>query len=123
MEERANEIFLNDKGWIESTFHGKQTAETVTAASIQYETLYQQLKQEGKPIYSLVNMDGITEADSGARAAVIPILQKVPFQKIAIYGGNLFIRTLAKFVITVTRDISHMQYFSSREEAEKWLSQ
>lgn len=122
MEKRANEVFLNDKSIIESIFHGAQTEETVSALATHYKALCEQLKKEGKPIYSLVDMNDITHADAGARNAVLPILQNVSFQKIALFGGNTVIRTLAKFMAYVSKDLSSMRYFETRNEAEQWLS-
>ncbi|MDE2026270.1 MAG: STAS/SEC14 domain-containing protein [Patescibacteria group bacterium] len=123
MEKRANEIFLNDKGFIESIFHGSQTEETVIAATKQYESFYNQLKKEGKHIFSLVDINDITEANSGARKAVVPILQKVPFEKIAIFGGSTIVKTLAKFMVYVSKNFTTMRYFATRSEAETWLLQ
>jgi len=42
------------------------------------------------------------------------------FKKIAIYGGDIVIRTVASFIVSAS-GVKKMRVFSNQEEAFKWL--
>jgi len=57
---------------------------------------------------------------SAARKIWVKFLQNPHIKKTALFGGNVFVRTLASFVIAATNR-KHMKFFSSKEEATRWL--
>jgi hypothetical protein len=121
VDKTANKIFLNNNGFIETEFHGFQTQESLLAVRAEYQRLCTQLTAEKKNIYLLINLDGVSKTDAGARSTAVKILHDLPFVKVSVYGGDLFMRVVAKLIITATENFVSIRYFSSREEAEKWL--
>jgi len=72
--------------------------------------------------YVLIDLQSSTEFSSAARKIWVEFLQDGRIKKTAIFGGNVFVRTLASFVIAAAGK-KNISFFSTEEEARAWLSQ
>ena len=123
VDEGVNKTFINNSGVIETHFIGLQTKETLLAVRKEYEKLIAMLQSQQKKVCLLVDVDKVAKTDSGARATAVGILRDMPFSKVAVFGGDIIMRTVAKLIIAATERFVAIHYFSSREEAEKWLKE
>lgn len=69
----------------------------------------------------LIDIQKSSDFSSAARKRWVNFLQHPRIVKVAIFGGNIFIRTLATFVIGASKK-KNIKFFETEEEARKWLS-
>lgn len=76
----------------------------------------------GQAQYVIIDLHQSTEFSSAARKVWVGFLQNDKIKKTALFGGNLFVKTLATFVIAATgkKDI---RFFNSEEEANAWIKE
>jgi len=72
--------------------------------------------------YVLIDLQASTEFSSAARKIWVEFLQDDRIKKTAIFGGNVFVRTLASFVIAATGK-KNISFFSTEDDARAWLIQ
>jgi hypothetical protein len=69
----------------------------------------------------LINLKQSTQFSSEARKIWVEFLKHQKIEKTAILGGNVFIRTLASFVIAASKK-KNIKFFITEEKAMKWLN-
>src|SRR3989339_779477 len=76
--------------------------------------------EEGKASFVLIDLHQSTEFSSAARKICVDFLQNDKINKTAFFGGNVFVKTLATFVMAPTgkKDI---KFFNTEEEALAWF--
>jgi len=75
---------------------------------------------KGEASYVLIDIQLSTIFTSSARRTWVKFLQNPKIKKTAIYGGNVFVRTLASFVIAATGK-ANIKFFVTENEAMAWL--
>jgi hypothetical protein len=70
--------------------------------------------------YVLIDLKSSSEFSSAARKVWVEFLKDDRIKKTAIFGGNIFVRTLASFVIAATGK-KNIRFFLTEEEARDWL--
>ncbi len=70
----------------------------------------------------LIDIQKSTQFSAAARKIWVKFLKNPRIKKAAIFGGNVFVRTLASFVIAAAGKKS-IKFFSTRKEALTWLDQ
>lgn len=78
--------------------------------------------ESDKVDYVLIDLKSSSEFSSAARKVWVQFLQDARIKRSAIFGGNIFVRTLASFVIAATGK-KNIKFFLTREEAWQWLMQ
>ncbi len=76
-------------------------------------------KKKGS-IYILIDLKRSTQFSSGARKEWVKFLQNPKINKVAIFGGNIFVRTLASFVIAASKS-KNIKFFTTEKEAISWF--
>ena len=117
-----NKAYINDNNQVDITYHGEQTAEWVEETNKETLRLADQLRAESKPVLILINVSDIPATDSASRRVGSEYLEKINFDKLAIYGSNSFIRTVVNLVILASPKANTVKLFSKREDAEQWLT-
>lgn len=76
----------------------------------------------GQAEFVLIDLHQSTEFSSAARKVWVEFLQNDKIKKTALFGGNVFVKTLATFVIAATgrKDI---KFFNTEEEALAWFKE
>ena len=74
----------------------------------------------GKASRVIIDLQTSTEFTSAARKIWVEFLKHPKIKKTAIFGGNVFVRTLASFVIAAAGK-KNIKFFSDEESARKWL--
>ncbi len=79
------------------------------------------IDKKGGIIYILIDLKKSTQFSSGARKEWVKFLQNPKINKVAIFGGNVFVRTLASFVIAASKS-KNIKFFTTEEEATSWFA-
>jgi hypothetical protein len=66
----------------------------------------------------LIDINKVDRFSLEDRAYLVRFLKNPHIKKIAIFGGNRFIRTVVSFIVTAT----NVRLFTAEEEALDWLS-
>ncbi len=76
----------------------------------------------GQAQFILIDLRQSTEFSSSARKIWVEFLQNDKIKKTALFGGNVFVKTLATFVMAATgkKDI---KFFNTEEEAKGWFKE
>jgi len=69
---------------------------------------------------ALIDIQRSTQFPSAARKIWADFLKNPRIKKAAIFGGNIFVRTLASFVIAAVGK-KNIKFFSTEREAFDWL--
>ena len=76
--------------------------------------------EKEKAALILIDLKQSTQFSSEARKIWVKFLQNPSIKKAAIWGGNVFVRTLASFVIAASQK-KNIKFFITEEEALEWL--
>jgi hypothetical protein len=76
--------------------------------------------EKGKCDYVLIDLESSSNFSSAARRVWVEFLKNEKIKKTAIFGGNIFLKTLASFVIAATGK-ENIRFFSTEEGAREWL--
>ncbi|HED37004.1 MAG TPA: STAS/SEC14 domain-containing protein [Ignavibacteria bacterium] len=68
----------------------------------------------------LIDLQQSTQFSSEARKIWVKFLQNPKIKRTAIFGGNVFVRTLASFVIAASQK-KNIKFFIKEKEALEWL--
>ncbi|MBI3511199.1 MAG: STAS/SEC14 domain-containing protein [Bacteroidetes bacterium] len=115
-----NTVTIRPDDIIYFVFEGDQDGDTVMAVMKEMMSCAEKISLAGKKILMLGNIDGTKKHNAAARKAGLEMSKQMKFDRIAMTGGNVFTRNVAKLVITATGD-KRIKFFSAREEAEVWL--
>ena len=117
----ANRVFLNKEGFIEQTYEGKQTFETVLRAAARVMVVADKLHKNSKKVRVLVNIAEITNVSADALLAGADALNTIYKSKVALFGGQAFVNKLANLVIAAVGRQKTVAIFKNRKQAENWL--
>ncbi len=116
-----NKFTLNKKGYVEVNYNGPQTFDSIEEAGKTIQRLLHILHKEGKPRLVLFDATHVTTTTSDVRKSVVEKLHHLPYEKVAITGGGLFLRHLIHLIIIASGVGQKVRYFPSRRDAEAWL--
>ena len=114
----SNKVFINDLGFIEQVYDEVQDFSSVQGSMDEA----RQLLSDNKSKLVLVDVSKIRTTNSGAREAAVVFLRESKFTKLAVFGGNIFIKNLANLVIRASGQNQKSQVFKTRDEAVSWLN-
>lgn len=114
-------VFLDKAGIVNVLLEGKQTYQAIRHASDEMDALSSKLRREGKPVYVLVDISKMGGHDSGARREGYERLFTIYYDKFAMFGGGLFLKSVANLVVKATKLGNKVKVFNTREEAIRWL--
>ncbi len=81
-----------------------------------------QCLDDNKADYVMIDLKASSEFSSAARKVWVEFLKNEKIKRTAIFGGNVFVRTLASFVIAATGR-KNISFFLSEDEAREWIGQ
>lgn len=116
-----NTVFINKDYLIETVYRGDQTYDTLIEMGNRSAPLLEELRKKNKPLHILIDLSRIGKSNYGSRKGALEVVKKLPFHKMAIYGSNLYIKTLATYMAIATGKKSTMKYFDTKEAAVEWL--
>ena len=121
-EGAKNKIWVSDDGLINIQMSKGITENDVDDLSRQINKLLDQLGSETKIIVDLTNSSLIYSSEFRRESAdrVKDLFEQSKFKKIALFGGNVIIRTTASFIL-VASGVRSIKIFDTKEKALKWL--
>jgi len=117
----TNRVFLNQEGIIEVHYEGDQTYASVQKVTQKVTALAEELRETGKKVVVINSLEKLGTSSSGSRSASAEALDLLVYDRIALYGANLFFKYLANFIIAASGKAQKVRHFDTREEAMKWL--
>ncbi len=117
----ANKIFLGDDGFIHHVYDGDQTYDNLQKDVDQIVQLLKQKRSEKKPAIVLGDYTNIGKADSSARKAASEALKDGDYDKLALFGTNIFHTMAANLIIIASGKSKKVKVFKKREKATEWL--
>jgi hypothetical protein len=117
----SNSIFIGDDGFIHHVYEGDQTYSIVQSDVEKIIALSAQFRKEKKSVRVLGDYSRIGYADSGARKAASEALKEADYDKIALFGTNMFHTVAANLIIIASGKSRKIKVFNSRQNAVKWL--
>lgn len=117
-----NQIFINAKNLVEAKYQGDQTEEDIASTYKQQLVLADQIARKGLPRNFLIDVSSLGKTTADSRKRAVEYIDKLEVNKLAVFGGNTFNRHLVNLILRAIGKTHLMKYFSSREEAEKWLA-
>lgn len=118
-----NQVFLNDKNIIEVIYAGDQTYESVKSVTEQVVGFSKKLKTEGKKVFILNALMDLGKTSAGSRRAAAEALRLKVYDRVALYGANVFFKYLANMIVVATGKKNVVKYFNTRQQGEQWLLQ
>lgn len=118
----ANQVHVGKDGLIHNVYIGDQNYDTVKAVYDKTVTMASERRAQGKMVLLLVDIGRIRKQNSGSRKASFEALNSDEYDRIAIFGQNVFLRTLANMIIRVSRHRQKVRSFRTEAEARQWLS-
>lgn len=88
--------------------------------AIRLDTTGEELINKGEASFVLIDIQQSNDFSSAARKIWVKFLQNPRIKKTAIFGGNVFVRTLASFVIAATGR-PNIKFFATKEDALTWI--
>lgn len=117
-----NEVLWEKEASIlNSIYHGDQTADTINEIAEAVKPMIAEMRANKKKVLILINLADIHNQTAAARKAALDQIDDLDYDKIAIYGANIFIKKVVEFLIASAGKREKVQYFNTEEEARKWL--
>jgi hypothetical protein len=119
----ANRISLNQDGYIEATIEGDQTKMSFEHLHVAAEEMLDLLQEQGKRRLGLIDVtkQGKFSTDSNKEAMLI--LEKLPYDKLAIFGANKVIAPVTNAIILAMGKSDNTRLFGDRQTALAWLQE
>ena len=84
--------------------------------AIRLDTVGEEFINKGEASFVLIDIEQSQEFSSVARKIWVKFLQNQKIKKTAIFGGNVFVRTLASFVIAAAGK-ANIKFFETEQQA------
>lgn len=88
--------------------------------AIRLDTVGEEFINKGEASFVLIDIEQSQEFSSAARKKWVKFLQNPKIKKTAIFGGNVFVRTLASFVIAAAGK-ANIKFFETEQQALDWF--
>jgi len=119
----VNRIFLNPDGYIEATIIGDQTKMSFEHMHLAAEEMLNQLEKQGKPRIGLIDVSKQGGFSSDSNKEAMQILEKLPYDKLAIFGANKVLAQVTNAIILAMGRSANTRLFGDRQTALAWLQE
>ncbi|MBI3283103.1 STAS/SEC14 domain-containing protein [Candidatus Curtissbacteria bacterium] len=116
-----NQVFLDQDGFIHNIYQGDQTRESVEAVVNKNNQLVAKLRQQNRPVLVLADLTQLGQSSLGSRQASAEALKNEDFDKVALFGANIFMKHVGNFIITASGQDQRAKMFNTKDEAIGWL--
>ncbi|MEW6468729.1 MAG: hypothetical protein AB1458_07380 [Bacteroidota bacterium] len=116
-----NRVYIGQDGFIYHEYVGDQSYDIIQNDIRQILSLIRQLRSERRPVLVLGDYSRIGYADSSARKAASEALKDADYDKVALFGTNLFHTMAANLIIIASGKGKKVKVFQSKEKAVRWL--
>jgi hypothetical protein len=116
-----NQVRLGADGIIYVTAVGAQTYQTVKDVELKVHPLTHKLRSQHKPVYILIELSHGVSQNLSARRAGKEFLTSLDYDRVGMFGAELFLRKVVDFIIAGALHNSTVKNFARKEEALAWL--
>lgn len=116
-----NGVSILENGLIYKTFNGDQNGQSIRKLQKETEKCVLVLRKQNKKVLILADLSNLGRTTLSARKAEIDFINKLDFDKAAVFGDGIVNRTLAKLIVNASAKAFKINFFSTRDEAESWL--
>jgi hypothetical protein len=117
-----NTVTLGEDTIVYISCQGEQDYENAAKLQREVGEITKQLRAEQKPIRVHVDLRKLGEINSEARKLGLTLMMKtLDNDRIALIGQDMFTKYLLHFMIAAAGKEATIKYFSSSDEAKKWL--
>ena len=120
MEDSAK---LAEDSLIYITYQGDQNYELVSQLNKDIEKITKELRTQNKSVCLFIDVTKLGKTNADARKIGLTIMKTADFDKAALVGQNIFTKYLVMFMIAAAQKEATVKYFTSGEEAKKWLTE
>jgi hypothetical protein len=116
-----NSVLLHPDGYIEVLVRGDQSYLSFDRIKSDLERITDKLRFESKPLLGLVDLTAMSGFNTGSNRAALEILETVPYQKVALFGGSGAVSAVAGLVIQAIGKSDRTRIFKDKATALEWL--
>ncbi len=119
-----NELSLEEGTHIVlARFHGFQTVKILNDIISAMQERLKFLHQSQLPGVLLLDLTHIEKMNQECRQVAAEAMTSIDFDRMAFFGGSMFVSTVAKFFVTVSGKQDKIKIFASETEARNWLEE
>jgi hypothetical protein len=119
----ANRISLNPDGYIEATIEGDQTKMSFEHLHLDTEEMMDILQKQGKRQLGLIDVTRQGKFSPESNKEAMLILEKLPYDKLAIFGANKVLAQVANAIILAMGKSHNTKLFNDQQTALAWLQE
>lgn len=120
MNKMPNKVFL-EGDIVHNVFEGDQTERSVYTVVYENRKFAEELRKQGKKVLMMSDLTNLGASTAGSRKASTDALQKMDYDKVALFGANKFMKHLANLIVFGSGMSHKVRYFDTKEQAEEWL--
>jgi len=120
VDQNTQKTNINDVWCKDGIVHYVIAAPVDEKEAIRLDTVGEEFINKGEALFVLIDIEQSQEFSSVARKIWVKFLQNSKIKKTAIFGGNVFVRTLASFVIAAAGK-ANIKFFETEQQALDWL--
>lgn len=119
----TNKAYIDDEGIICEAYEGVEDGPSIQDMVAQTTPLIEQIKGRKLPVRILVDLTSMRSISLHGRQAASEALKTWHYQKIAVYGANLYMRHIANLILLATNKGRKVKLFPSQAAARAWLKE
>ena len=116
VDQNTQKTNINDVWCKDGIVHYVIAAPVDEKEAIRLDTVGEEFINKGEALFVLIDIEQSQEFSSVARKIWVKFLQNSKIKKTAIFGGNVFVRTLASFVIAAAGK-ANIKFFETEQQA------
>jgi hypothetical protein len=116
-----NSVLFGEDAIIYVTYQGDQNYEIVSKINNDIDKAIKNLREQHKPVLIHVDLTKLGKTTSDARKIGLTLMKTMDFDRVALVGRDTYTKYITNFMITAAQQEEKIRYFSSEEEARKWL--
>lgn len=117
----ANDILLDDNGFLVVHYDDHQTPEIMKERLNKLSELIPKMRAQNKPVKLLAIMNSPGDSSHEVRKMGVEAISNYDFDKVAIFGNTTPMRNLFNFLLVVAGRKERVKYFEDMDMAKKWL--
>lgn len=121
-EEISDFVFINENDQVEMILKGDLVNEQLLPMLNETVKCLNQVRKKNKPHLLLVEVTHLNKISIYSRKTGTDWIRSRKELSIAVYGNNLFMKYFVHMLITATNRSCNMKFFTTKKEAQEWLT-
>ena len=116
-----NTVITDPGDFVSVQLIGAQDFGSIKETAVAALPLIDQLRTSGKAVKVLIDISEQTAATPDSNQMSLKVLDTIPYDKMAIYGGTKTLNDITNGIIAASGKAETTQVFETREDAVSWL--